>query len=299
MTLPNGTLLESHLLPNPHNLLSIAHRSMNADDYTRYASVQMYAITYMSNGLKIKGYLALPATQEAKLPCLVFNRGGTGERGALTPLSAFAYAGLYASWGYVVVASNYRGTVGSEGIEEWGGADTDDAMNTLELLRQLPYADTERIGIIAGSRGGMMALQMLTKTDVFKAAVTVGAPTALHHSPKNSYIYKTFAKYIPTGANPDEEALKRSAAAWANQLCKTTPRLVLHGTGDRRIDPDHAFQLGMALQQSLHPYKLIMYENADHILAGRRDESNAEIRQWVDMYVKNHAPLPKVGAHGA
>jgi len=140
---------------------------------------------------------------------------------------------------------------------------------------------------------------MLTKTDVFKAAVTVGAPTDLYHSPKNSYIYKTFAKYIPIGAIPDEEARKRSAAAWANLLCKTTPLLVLHGTGDRRIDPDHAYQFGMALQQSLHPYKLIMYENADHILAGRRNESNAEIRNWVDTYVKNRSPLPKVGAHGA
>lgn len=297
--IPNGTLIESTLLPNPHNLLSIAKRSMSSDEYLQYSSVQMYAITYMSDGLKINGFLALPATHEAKLPCLVFNRGGTGERGALSPLSAFAYAGLYASWGYVVVASNYRGTVGSEGVEEWGGADVDDAMNALELLRTLPYADTNRIGIIAGSRGGMMALQMLTKTDIFKAAVTVGAPTALHLSLKNSYIYKTFAKYIPSGANPDEEALKRSASAWADRLCKTTPLLVLHGTGDRRIDPDHAFRLGMALQHSLHPYKLIMYENADHILAGRREESNTEIRNWVDTYVKNRAPLPKVGAHGA
>lgn len=299
MMIPNGTLIESRLIPNPENLLSIAKRSMTPDDYARYASVQMYAITYMSDGLKINGFLALPATHEAKLPGLIFNRGGTGERGALTSLSAFAYAGLYASWGYVVVASNYRGTAGSEGTEEWGGADVDDAMNALELLRGLPYTDTERIGIVAGSRGGMMALQMLTKTDVFKAAVTVGAPSALHHSAKTGYIYKTFAKYIPHGANPEEEALKRSASAWANRLCKTTPLLVLHGTGDRRIDPDHAFQLGMALQQSLHPYKLIMYENADHILAGRREESNLEIRNWVDAYVKNRASLPKVGAHGA
>ncbi|MBI3257910.1 MAG: S9 family peptidase [Ignavibacteriae bacterium] len=297
--IPNGTLIESTLLPNPNNLLSIAKRSMSNDDYIQYSSVQMYAITYMSNGLKIKGFLALPATHEAKLPCLVFNRGGTGERGALTSLSAFAYAGLYASWGYVVVASNYRGTAGSEGVEEWGGADVDDAMNALELLRGLPYADTERIGIIAGSRGGMMALQMLTKTDIFKAAVTVGAPTALNNSLKNNYIYKTFAKYIPQGANPDEESLKRSASAWAEKLCKTTPLLVLHGTGDRRVDPDHAYQLGMALQHTLHPYKLIMYENADHILAGRREESNMEIRNWVDSYVKKRASLPKVGAHGA
>jgi len=73
----------------------------------------------------------------------------------------------------------------------------------------------------------------------------------------------------------------------------------LHGSGDRRVEPEHAYKLGRALQKTLHPYKLIIYDNADHVLAGRRDESNADMRAWVDMYVKSRAPLPRVGPHGA
>jgi dipeptidyl aminopeptidase/acylaminoacyl peptidase len=61
----------------------------------------------------------------------------------------------------------------------------------------------------------------------------------------------------------------------------------------------HSFSLGIALQKSNHPYKLIMYENADHILAGRREESNQEIHKWMNRYVKEKKPLPKVGPHGA
>ncbi len=296
----NGTLLDSRLLPIPSNILSIAKRSMSKEDFQKYSLVQLHGITYSSNGLKINGFLALPAApQDEKLPCIVFNRGGTGERGALNAESAFAYAGLYASWGYVVVASNYRGTGKSEGTEEWGGSDVIDALNAVELLKTLPYVDSTRIGVIGGSRGGMMAMQMLARTDIFKAAVTVGAPTALHLAPKNSYIYKTFAKFIHGHSSLGVEALKRSPAAWPDKLCKKTPVLILHGSGDKRVEPDHAFSLGIALQNSLHPYKLIIYEDADHILAGRRNESNTEIRLWMDKYVMRGEPIPQVGPHGA
>jgi hypothetical protein len=42
-----------------------------------------------------------------------------------------------------------------------------------------------------------------------------------------------------------------------------------------------------------------MYDNADHVLAGRRNESNDDIRWWVDHYVRDRAPLPRTGPHGA
>lgn len=297
---PDGSLVASERLPLPESQLNLARRSMSTEDYAHFSAVQLYAITYLSGGLFIKGFMALPAVaEEALLPALIFNRGGAGIRGALTAESAMNYAGLYASWGYICVASQYRGQGGSEGIEEWGGRDVDDALNLIPLLDSLNYADKARIGIIGGSRGGMMALQMLARTNRFLAAVTIGAPAALHQEPANSYIYKTFAKLIPEGQDLREAARARSATDFAADICKTTPLLVLHGTGDRRVDPMHGYKLGMALQQCNHPYKLVMYDNADHVLAGRRNESNEEIRQWVDRYVKRREALPKTGPHGA
>jgi dipeptidyl aminopeptidase/acylaminoacyl peptidase len=145
----------------------------------------------------------------------------------------------------------------------------------------------------------MMAFQMLTRTDIFKAAVTVGAPTMFHTLPSEDYIFKRMSEFLPKGADLKVEAEKRSVIAWAEKLCKTTPLLVLHGTGDRRVAPEHALHIGLALQKIHHPYKLVMFENADHILSGRRKEGDAEIRVWVDAYVKNLAPLPKTGPHGA
>ncbi|MCU0427750.1 MAG: prolyl oligopeptidase family serine peptidase [Candidatus Kapabacteria bacterium] len=298
-SMTNGTLIDSRPVTMPDSTLNMARRSMTEEDFTRYAAVQMHELTYWSEGLRIKAYLGLPSAEAQPMPALVFNAGGTGERGALSDMTAAATVGLYASWGYAVIASQYRGRGGSEGTEEWGAGDVDDAMNALALLRSFAYVDTNRIGIIGGSRGGMMALQMLTRTDIFKAAVTFGAPTEFTDLAEDSYILATAKRFIPHVADIRTELSKRSVTLYADKLSKTTPLLVLHGSGDRRVEPEHAYKLGLALQKHLHPYKLIMYDNADHVLAGRRDESNADMRYWVDLYVKNRAPLPRVGAHGA
>jgi dipeptidyl aminopeptidase/acylaminoacyl peptidase len=296
----NGTLLDATQLEIPRGALSMARRAMQSADYERYASVTLHDITYASDGLRIKGFMALPPAGAASYPAVIFNRGGSGPKGALTPETAMPIIGLYASWGYVAIASNYRGVGGSQGAtEEWGGRDVDDALNVLPLLDSLPYVDQDRLGLVGGSRGGMMAYMMLARTQRFRAAVAFGAPSRIHAEQAQAYIRKTMAGYLPQGSDPQLEAEKRSAVLWAQTMCETTPLLVLHGTGDRRVDAMHSLDLATKLQELHRPYKLIMYDNADHVLAGRRTESNADIRWWLDNYVMNKAPLPRTGPHGA
>lgn len=296
----DGTLLDAVRIEMPQSASNVVRRSMSDADRAAFDGVTLHAITYASAGRRIKGFMALPAAGQASYPAIIFNRGGSTERGALTAEGAVMFAGLYAAWGFVCVASNYRGLGGSEGdAEEWGAGDVDDAMNLLPLLDSLGYVDTDRIGLVGGSRGGMMALMMLTRTTRFRAAVTFGAPTMIHACEPTAYIRKTMQRHLPAGSVEHLEAERRSAVLWADKLCKTTPLLVLHGTGDRRVAPDHGLQLGLALQHCQHPYKLIMYDNADHVLAGRRNESNADIRDWLTHYVTNKSALPRVGPHGA
>jgi dipeptidyl aminopeptidase/acylaminoacyl peptidase len=76
--------------------------------------IEIKSITYLSDGLNVKGYLVAPKNAE-KLPCVIFNRGGNREFGAWNDLAAAALLGRVASWGYVVVASQYRGNAGGEG----------------------------------------------------------------------------------------------------------------------------------------------------------------------------------------
>lgn len=298
MQVPNGQLLSSVEIPIPQNVIASAKRQYKGVDLERFLAMKLYDITYSSDGLKIKGFLALPPLYEEKLPAIQFNRGGSGSKGALTLEGVFVILGMYVSWGYVAIASQYRGQGGSEGIEEWGAGDTNDAKNLTTLLLSLPYVDTDRIGLIAGSRGGMMAFQMLRWMKVFRAAVTFGAPTMLHILSQREYIIQTFIPFLEKEVSIEQALEERSAVVWASEMCKTTPLLVLHGTGDRKVHPSHALELSKVLLDTLHPHKLILFENADHVLAGRRAESNIEIRNWIDRYVKDKSKLPIVGPHG-
>lgn len=295
----DGTLLASEPVPMPPSVRSIMRRRLSAEEFARFEQVQMFAITYWSEGLRIRGYLALPPPAQSPYPAVIFNRGGAGERGAMTPEGAFQYIGTIASWGYVVAASNYRGQGGSEGTEEWGAGDVRDAMNLLPLLEQLGYVDTDRIGLVGGSRGGMVAFMMLRRTRAFRAAVTIGAPTMLHRCHPQSHIRKVFSRFLDPTRDIEEQLRERSVIVWAHELPRTTPLLILHGTGDRRVEPEQSLHLALELQRLHFPYKLILYDNADHILAGRRTESDRDIRWWLDHYVRDRAPLPRTGPHGA
>lgn len=277
----------------------MAKRAMSAHAFQKFSGVHLFRIVYASDGLRIHGWLALPPERPISAPAIVFNRGGTGAKGALNDVGAAAFIGLYASWGYVAIASNYRGVAGSEGTEEWGGGDVNDALNTLGVLDGLGYVDPDRIGIVGGSRGGMMALMMLTRTQRFRAAITFGAPTSIHLEQARAYIRSTMAKHLPDNAVEHVEAEKRSAVVFAENLCRTTPLLVLHGSGDRRVPAEHALRLAQELQRLHFPYKLIIYDNADHVLAGRRAESTADMRWWLDTYVRNKSPIPRTGVFGA
>jgi len=296
----NGTLVNSVQVAVPASAVSMAKRNLSTLDFQRFSAVTLHAITYMSDGLKINGWLTLPPASAELFPAIVFNRGGSGPRAALTAEGAMAFIGLYAAWGYVGVATNYRGVGGSEGAEEsWGELDVQDALNLIPLLDSFPYVDKDRLGVVGGSRGGMVTYLMLKETNRFRAAVSIGAPASLHSDEHGTYIRKTMTKHLPPNSVEQTEAEKRSAELWVADLPTSTPLLVLHGTGDRRVSPAHSLQLASALQKIHFPYKLVMYDNADHVLAGRRKESNGDIRWWLDHYVSNKAPLPKSGPHGA
>src|SRR5262245_29940072 len=111
----DGKLLDKSVIEFPEKAWSMVESNFPG---TREAlkSVELSRITYLSDGLKIKGYLAMPKSGE-NLPCIIFNRGGNRDFGSLRDGPAAGTLGHVASWGYVVVASQYRGGPGSEGQE--------------------------------------------------------------------------------------------------------------------------------------------------------------------------------------
>jgi dipeptidyl aminopeptidase/acylaminoacyl peptidase len=263
-------------------------------------SVEIKAITYLSDGLKIKGYLAVPKKGD-KLPCVIYNRGGNPELAVLTDMQVALRLGLVASWGYVVVASQYRGAAGGEGKDEMGGKDVNDVLHLIPLLESLPQADATRIGMYGWSRGGMMTYLALTKTDRIAAAIVgAGQADAFNTINRRPEIDKeVYAKLVPNYATDKEAALAaRSAVRWPEKLHKKTPILLLHGSADWRVDPTQALTMASKLYESKHPFRLVFFEGGEHRLIEHRQESDRLARDWLDRYVRDRKPWPSLEPHG-
>jgi len=285
--------------------------------------VTLQRIVYSSDGLEVEAFVARPADPAAtKLPCVIFNRGGNRDFGAITPVRAAYLLARIARRGYVVVASNYRGNgefgaakypgerecdkgerIGGVGREEFGGAEVDDILALIPMLGHIEQADVSRIGIFGWSRGGMMTYLALKATDRFKAAVVGGGLTDLSESieARPEMEKHVYSELIPGWDDPSGRAAAieaRSAVKWVGKLPKNTPILILHGTADWRVDPSQALDMAHSLQAARHPYRLVMLEGGDHGLSEYRDEVNRLVDDWLDHYVRDGETWPSLEPHG-
>jgi len=253
------------------------------------SSTVVEKITYLSDGLKVKGYIAYPVNQSKKYPCIIWNRGGIANKGAIDSFTARGLFGQIASWGYVVLASQYRGNAGGEGKDEFGGEDVNDVINLLPLADELKFADSEKWAIEGWSRGGMMAYLTLTKNHNFKCAVVLGGIANLRcnsdESPFMRRLYEvTMGKYAEEEFKDKCET--RSIVNFPEKLSKTTPLLILHGTEDKRVLPHDSLDLSYHLIKHKIPFRLVMLEGGDHFMRKHRKEVDEMRRMWYEKYLK-------------
>ena len=269
-------------------------------EYKYLDSIDVFGITYLSDGLKIRGLMAKPK-KVGKYPCIIYNRGGNREFGSLKAYHGALTLGKIAKDGYVVIASQYRGNGGSEGQEEFGGKDVNDVVILTEVLKEVESADTEKIGMYGWSRGGMMTYIALTKTDKIKTAVVGGAVSDNYETIKDrpEMETKVIAELIPNyEEQKEEELVKRSAIKWVDKFPKDVPILMLHGNADWRVKPEQSLRLALEFEKYRIPYRLIMFEGGDHGISEHRKEVDEEVINWFNKYLKNEEPLPNMEYHG-
>ncbi|MHB1686472.1 MAG: alpha/beta hydrolase family protein [Ignavibacteriaceae bacterium] len=242
-------------------------------------------IVYLSDGLKVKGYVAYPTDQSKKYPCVIWNRGGVKNDGAIDSFTARGMFGQLASWGYVVFASQYRGNAGSEGKEQLGGEEVNDILNLIPLAKEFSFADYDNWGIEGWSRGGMMTYLTLQKNHNFKCAVLVGAISNFRqHFEKNPQSEDHYKEFIGE-KNLDEEIEKRSAINFVDQLPKI-PYLITHGVDDKIVSPLQAIEMSRKMISLKISHRLILFEGGDHFLKNHRMELDQLRRYWFDKYLK-------------
>lgn len=247
--------------------------------------VEFKRIVYKSDGLKVVGVIAQPTTIDPtkKLPVIIFNRGGFGEAGKIeaSMLRAFFYPMVKA--GYIVVASQYRGNDGGEGVDMLGGDDIHDILNLKTVIDQIPYADSSNIFMFGISRGGMMTYLALKHKMPIKAAATCCGVADMLLLENHPIMKKELLAFFAGRENSRfAEYDKRSAINWADQI--NTPLLLFHAKDDPIVTIDHSLKLVQKLQDYKKPHKLITYEQGGHMLSGHLDDIIVQTAHWFSNY---------------
>lgn len=264
--------------------------------YKTFGQVKTFSIRYISNNHWVEGFLALPESRDEPLPCIIFNRGGSFDFASINDSILENHIAQIASWGYVVIASQYSGNGGSEGADEFGGADLADILCFKDYLADFPEADASRIGMIGGSRGGQMVYQSCAAVNWLKAGVSIAGATNLDRQivlrPEMAGVFdRAFG-------NTAEGRKERSAINWIDKFCKTTPLLIMHGTSDWRVSPHDSIELSAKLIDNKVPHRLVLFEGADHGISEFREEKWRFVKEWFDRFVRSSQSLPDLNPHG-
>ena len=245
--------------------------------------IDCHRIVYLSDGLRVVGFIVKPARIESRLPVILFNRGGGLEYGSITKENLI-YLSSLASRGYVLIASQYRGSSGGEGREEFGGKDVDDVLNLIPLAESLPFTDPSRIGMLGFSRGGMMTYLAIKEGAPVRAAAVVGGLSDLvqfFQEPGKDNMKQVIRQLV----GPDIEGFKkRSAFEWPEKI--NVPVLILHGGEDRVVDVSQAKNLAEKLKEFGKPHQLVIFPKGDHGLNNFRHRRDQIIVEWFEKYLK-------------
>jgi len=242
--------------------------------------INAFTFTYQSLGNTIAGFAVVPKTNTGKLPVIIFNRGGNKDFGLVKQGMLFLQIAEMANWGYIVTGSQYPGNSVSEGHDQFGGeTDVQSILDLYPILEQLSLADTTRIGMFGGSRGGMMTYLCLTKVDWIKCAVSIAGASNLV---RQTVLRPEMQEIFNDTFGGDEEAKKqRSAVYWPEKLPDSAPILLMHGTADWRVSPLDSIDLAAKLYEYKKPFSLMVYNGGDHGLTQYEKEWQSLASGWL------------------
>jgi dipeptidyl aminopeptidase/acylaminoacyl peptidase len=205
--------------------------------------VRLYVVTYLSQGLRVKGLLAEPC-KEGKHDGFLYLRGGIKSVGMVRSGRIIQFA----SQGFVVFAPFYRGNQGGEGNEDFAGEDREDAVSAFRFLQEHPNVFHDRIHIFGFSRGGIMgiwtAIEMKHEASSFVSWGGVSDVAATYSERKD--LRRMMKRVI--GGNPEKVPDAYDYRCPFQKLHEMkAPVLLIHGLLDQNVSIEHSYRLERAL----------------------------------------------------
>jgi dipeptidyl aminopeptidase/acylaminoacyl peptidase len=223
--------------------------------------VSLEEITYLSDGLKVKGLMAEPIAG-GNYEGIIYLRGGMQHIGMVRP----ARIAQFASQGFVVFAPYYRGNRGGEGRDEFAGADRQDAVNAVDVLKQNPKINAEKVHLFAFSRGGIMALWTAILRDDLTSVVTWAGVSDVIFTYKERKDMRRMMKRVIGGTpnNMPDEYRERTALFRVDEI--DVPVLIIHGMLDTNVSFQQAVLLENALREHKKVYETWYFKDYTHFI---------------------------------
>jgi len=247
-------------------------------------------------GLEIEGCVYYPPDFDGskKYPCIVYYYGGTSP---VTREFAGRYPkNLYAAQGYVVYVLQPSGATGfgqefsALHVNDWGLIVADEIIDGVKkFLAAHPFVDSRRVGCIGASYGGFMTMLILTRTNIFAAAIAhagISSISSYWGEGYWGYSYSAIATANSFPWNRKDIYVNQSPLFNADKI--TTPLLLLHGSADTNVPPGESTQLYTALKILGREAEYIQVLDQDHhILAyKKRIIWTKTILAWFDRWLK-------------
>ena len=245
---------------------------------------------------------------------LVMSADGEAAFGATTapsPLIVYYYGGatptlhgfnpthqFFAANGYAVLVVNPRGAHGFGAAfadchaGDWGPKAGDDIIAaTRQVLGDHPWLDGDHIGIYGGSYGGFMTEYLVTRTDLFAAAVSMyGISDLASYWGQGAWGW-TYGDMALGGATPwgdPDQFVSKSPLFNADRI--NTPLLLLHGLADTNVTPGESIQLFTALSVLDKPVEMVLFDGEGHGISGDWDNRvghRTMILEWFDRFLRD------------
>jgi len=232
-----------------------------------------------------------------KYPTLLYCEGGPQS-----PLSQFwSYRWNFsqmASNGYIVVAPNRRGvlTMGQEWTDQISkdnsGQAMQDLLRAIDVMKEEPFIDDERLGAIGASFGGFSVFWLAgNHQNRFQAFI---AHCGVYNSEMQYLITEEvfFDSWEKGGApwEKDNPVAIKSYAGSPHHFVENwdTPILVIHGEHDYRIPYTQGMAAFNAAQLQGVPSKLLFFPSETHWVLSPQNGIlwQREFKSWLDQWLK-------------
>ena len=250
-----------------------------------------------SDGYTIIGRIYYPPDFDStkKYPLIIYYYGGT------VPVTR-DFGGRYpknywAANGYVVYVLQPRGATGfgqdfsAFHVNGWGGKPIDDIIEgAKKFLKVHPFVKEDKVGIIGASYGGYTTEYLITRTDMFAAAVSHAGISLLPHYWGEGYwgyTYSAGATAFSFPWNRKDIYVDKSPLFNADKI--KTPLLLLHGDSDTNVPTGESDQLYTALKLLGRPVEYIKVQGQDHWVLDykKRILWSKTIVAWFDRWLKD------------